>query len=61
MTIAARPASTRAVASARTPAVRESASVAARRVGYSHLSAFSKAFSAAHGMPPRAWLGRDAG
>lgn len=36
-------------------------SVAARRLGYGHLSTFSKAFTAAHGMPPREWLRRDAG
>ncbi|WP_229051599.1 AraC family transcriptional regulator [Aeromicrobium sp. Leaf350] len=36
-------------------------SVVARRLGYAHVSAFSRAFSTAHGMPPREWLRRDAG
>lgn len=38
-----------------------SPSTAARRLGYAHLPAFSKAFTASHGMPPREWLRREAG
>lgn len=34
-------------------------SVVARRLGYRHLSGFSRAFSAAHGMSAREWLRRS--
>lgn len=36
-------------------------SAVARRLGYAHLPAFSKAFTAAHGIPPREWFRREAG
>ena len=34
--------------------------VVARRLGYTHVSAFTKAFSKAYGMPPSEWLRREA-
>lgn len=36
-------------------------SVVARRLGYSHLPTFSKAFTASYGISPREWLRREAG
>lgn len=36
-------------------------SVVARRLGYSHLPAFSRAFTTSYGIPPREWLRREAG
>ncbi|MFI5492376.1 helix-turn-helix domain-containing protein [Actinoplanes sp. NPDC051859] len=36
-------------------------SVVARRLGYRHLSTFTKAFVAVHGMSPREWLRRATG